>query len=169
MENKHPNKMFMKTAIVTALKGFKNKQYPIGAVVVVDDKVLAASYTTLNLTGDPSCHAEVNAIRLASKKINANKKINAGSWAHNLENAWLYITMEPCSMCTSLAIWAGMKGIVYGTNSKTFFKINNMNKNNSRYIFMHPYDVIKNSNPKLKLYKGFMEKECDKLLDLYKK
>ena len=169
MENKHPNKKFMKIAIATALKGFKNNQYPIGAVVVVENKVLASSYTTLNITGDPSCHAEVNAIRLASKKINTNKKINTGSWAHNLENAWLYSTMESCTMCTSLTIWAGMKGMVYGTDSKTFFKANNMSKNNARYIFMHPYDIIKNSNPKLKLYKGFMEKECDKLLELYKK
>ncbi len=100
----HPKKEFMNIAIKEAIHSAKNGQYALGAVVVLNGKIISIAHTTLHETNDPSAHAEMNAIRKACRKRGSRY----------LENAWLYTTQEPCPMCTSAAIWAKMEGIVFG-------------------------------------------------------
>ena len=153
----HPNKGYMEMAIAEAKKAFQEGQYPLGAVVVCGQEVLAIAHTTLHETNDPSAHAEMNAIRMAAQK----KK------SRYLEGAWLYTTQEPCPMCTAAAIWAKMAGIVFGANKDDALKIFKKQKNGKftwRQIDLSAARIISQGKPKLKLYKDFLRKEC---LNLY--
>ena len=157
----HPNEKYMKLAIEEAKKSAKQGQYALGAVVVLDNQVLSIAHTTLHENQDPSAHAEMNAIREASKKVGSRY----------LKGAWLYTTQEPCPMCTSVAIWAKLEGIVFGAYEKDaieVFKKNSEGKFTWRQIEIPCEYVIEKGEPKLKLYKGFMREECIKLYELNK-
>jgi tRNA(adenine34) deaminase len=77
---------------------------PIGAVVVCDGQVIAARHNERELTGDPTAHAEVLAIRDAAQVI--------GHW--RLLDCTLYVTLEPCAMCAGAAVNARIGRLVYG-------------------------------------------------------
>lgn len=79
-----------------------NKGY--GAIVILGEKILGKAHDTAITEKDPSLHAEVNAIRQASKTLGDM----------NLSGAILFSTCEPCPMCASLAVWANLTTIVYG-------------------------------------------------------
>ena len=155
----HPNEVYMKMAIKEARKAFVEGQYPLGAVVVLDGKVLSICHTTLHEGNDPSAHAEMNAIRKAARR--------AGS--RYLKAAWLYTTLEPCPMCASVAIWAKMAGIVYGSSKEDALKVYRKQKDKKfswRQINVSSEYIIKKGDPKLMLYKRFLHKDCAKLLAL---
>jgi len=99
------NQKYMRLAINAARKNLKTfKGGPFGACIVKGDKVLAVAANTV-LCQDATCHAEVNAIRIASKKIKG----------FDLTGATVYSTTEPCPMCFSALHWARVEAIVYGT------------------------------------------------------
>ena len=140
----HPDKKFMQEAINLANK----KEYKVAALIVKDNKIIAKATTTIKKNKDPTCHAEINVIRMATKKLKS----------HKLENCYLYSTFEPCPMCTSACIWAKMKGIIYGAN------ISDANEKYPQRIKIKCSSIIKKGTPKLELYKNFMRKECKELL-----
>lgn len=76
---------------------------PFGAVVVKDNKIITSAHNTVIQDNDPTAHAEINAIREASKKLNTN----------DLSECILYASAEPCPMCLSAIIWANIKEIYY--------------------------------------------------------
>jgi len=96
---------FMREAIRMARKAAKNGDYPIGSVIVKNNKIISKASTETINKKDATAHAEINAIRKACKKLNSRY----------LNGCILYATHEPCPMCTSSAIWAKMKGIVFGS------------------------------------------------------
>jgi tRNA(adenine34) deaminase len=79
-------------------------EVPIGAVVVVDGKVVAAAHNRREATGDPTGHAEILALRAAGEAL--------GTW--RLDGATLVVTLEPCPMCAGAAVAARLGRIVYG-------------------------------------------------------
>jgi len=79
---------------------------PFGACIEKDGNILAIAHNTVLENTDPTCHAEVNAIRIAAKKIGN----------HDLSGCTIYSTTEPCPMCFSAIHWANIEHIVYGTN-----------------------------------------------------
>jgi len=81
-----------------------NKGY--GAVVILGEKILGKAHDTVTTEKDPSLHAEVNAIRQATKTLGDR----------DLSGAILFSTCEPCPMCASLAVWANLTTIVYGVS-----------------------------------------------------
>ena len=91
-----PLKKFMQLAIEEARKARRNGDYGIDAVIVKDNKVIVAAGNRIKLDNDPTHHAEIVAIRKATKLLKNRF----------LENCVLYTTHEPCPMCTSAAIWA---------------------------------------------------------------
>ena len=151
---------FMKIAIEEAKKSAKKGNYALGAVVVdKKGKIISACHTILHKTNDPSAHAEMNAIREAAKKLKSRY----------LPGTWLYTTQEPCPMCTSVAIWAKMEGIVFGAfeqDAIKIFKKNAKGKFTWRQIKIPAKYVVAKGEPKLKIYEGFMRKECLKLYNL---
>ena len=99
---------FMQRAIDLAAESVKNGGGTFGAVVVKDGKVIAESANSVTPDNDPTAHAEVNAIRLACKKL--------GTFM--LDGCEIYASCEPCPMCLGAIYWAHIKTIYYaGTRS----------------------------------------------------
>jgi tRNA(Arg) A34 adenosine deaminase TadA len=146
----HPNKEIMQKVINLAVSKHKEGGYAVAVMIVKDDKIIAKAFTTIDKDQDPTCHAEMNAIKIAANKLNSKK----------LEDCYLYSTFEPCPMCTSAAIWARMKGIVYGASME-----DETDKCPQR-IKINCSKVIEKGTPKLELYPNFMREECRKLLFL---
>jgi guanine deaminase len=78
---------------------------PFGACLVKDGEVLAVAHNTVLLENDPTCHAEINAIRLACRRLGS----------YDLSGAAIYSTTEPCPMCFAAIHWAKIGHLVYGT------------------------------------------------------
>ena len=98
----------MQRAIDLASESVKKGGGPFGAVVVKDGKVIAESANSVTPDNDPTAHAEVNAIRLACKKL--------GTFM--LDGCEIYASCEPCPMCLGAIYWAHIKTIYYaGTRS----------------------------------------------------
>ena len=94
----------MDEAIIEAKKAFDKDEIPVGCVIVLDGEIIGRGHNIREQTFDPTAHAEIIAIRDASKNI--------GDW--HLDGATAYITLEPCPMCASALILARVAKIVYG-------------------------------------------------------
>jgi tRNA(adenine34) deaminase len=94
----------MRLALDAAAKSLAHDDVPIGAVVVLDDSVIASAHNEREFRGDPTAHAEILALRAASE--------STGSW--RLEGATMYVTLEPCSMCAGALVLARIARLVYG-------------------------------------------------------
>lgn len=81
---------------------------PFGAVIVKDGKIISRAHNTVIESMDATAHAEVNAIRMASKILNT----------HDLSDCVLYASSEPCPMCLSAIIWANIKEVHYANSAK---------------------------------------------------
>lgn len=102
-------KDFMKEAQKEALKALKKDEVPIGAVIVIDDKIVSRGHNQREKSQNAIKHAEIIAIEKACKKLN--------SW--RLENATIYVTLEPCPMCAGAISNARINKLVYGAKEKT--------------------------------------------------
>ena len=104
MKNKDDN-YYMSLALKEASKAYLEDEVPVGAVLVVGDKVIAKAHNERQKKHDVLGHAEVKVIQKASKKLNA--------WI--LDNATLYVTLEPCLMCAGAILQARIKRVVFAT------------------------------------------------------
>jgi guanine deaminase len=105
---------FMKLAKNEAEKNLKmNSGGPFGAVIVKGGKVIAKARNMVLETNDPTAHAEINVIRIASKKLKR----------FNLSDCVLYSSCKPCPMCLSAIYWARIKKVYFGCTSKDAEKI----------------------------------------------
>ena len=95
---------FMKEALAFARIAFGEQEVPVGAVVVREGKIVGRGRNRREALGDPTAHAEIEAIREAAAA--------AGTW--RLDGATLYATLEPCAMCAGAAVNARVARIVYG-------------------------------------------------------
>lgn len=98
------NEKYMKAALVQAKKAAAIGEVPIGCVIVYEDKVIARAYNKRNTNKTTLAHAEVLAIQKASKKL--------GDW--RLEGCTMYVTLEPCQMCSGAIVQARMDRVVVG-------------------------------------------------------
>lgn len=98
------DKKYMQEALKEAQKAFDQEEVPVGAVVVVDGKVVARAHNSVEKDRKASRHAEVKALDEASEKL--------GAW--RLEEATLYVTLEPCAMCAGAIINSRVKRLVIG-------------------------------------------------------
>ena len=96
---------WMKMAYYEAIKGMNhNEGGPFGAVIVKDNQILASTHNKVLKTNDPTAHAEVNAIREASSKLDS----------FDLSGTILYTTCQPCPMCLGAIFWARIDTVCYG-------------------------------------------------------
>jgi tRNA(adenine34) deaminase len=95
---------FMRLAIREAQAALEHDDVPIGAVVVHDGEVIGAAHNERELRQDPTAHAELIALREASRAL--------GSW--RVLDAVLYVTLEPCAMCAGAIVLARVPRLVYG-------------------------------------------------------
>jgi tRNA(adenine34) deaminase len=96
---------YMKEAIKQAKKAYALKEVPIGCVIVYNDKIIARGYNRRNTDKTTLGHAEITAIKKASRKIN--------DW--RLEDCTMYITLEPCQMCAGAIVQARIPRVVIGS------------------------------------------------------
>lgn len=96
---------FMKAAIREARKAEKLEEVPIGCVIVYEGKIIARGYNRRNTDKNTLAHAELLAIKKASKKL--------GDW--RLEGCTMYVTLEPCQMCAGAIVQARMDKVVIGS------------------------------------------------------
>ena len=87
-----------------AEKAYALGEVPIGCVIVYEDKIIGRGYNRRNTDKNTLCHAEITAIKKASKKI--------GDW--RLEGCTLYVTLEPCQMCAGACVQARIDRVVIG-------------------------------------------------------
>ena len=95
---------YMRAALKQAEKAYNLGETPIGCVIVHEDRIIARGYNRRNTDKNPLAHAEVAAIKKASKKL--------GDW--RLEECTLYVTLEPCQMCAGAIVQSRMKKVVIG-------------------------------------------------------
>ena len=96
---------FMSIAIKEAQKAAKKDEVPVGAVIVKDEKIIARAHNLREHKKDPSAHAEFIAMTKAAKKL--------GGW--RLVDCDLYVTMEPCIMCSGAIVHSRIKKLIIGT------------------------------------------------------
>ena len=97
-------KGYMHEAIHQSLLSVENGGGPFGAVIVKNGKIIAKAANSVTQTNDPTAHAEVNVIRLASAKLNT----------FDLSSCEIYTSCEPCPMCLGAIYWARIEKIYYG-------------------------------------------------------
>ena len=96
----------MQLALAQAQQGLALGEVPVGAVLVKDGQLIAAAHNTPVQSHDPSAHAEINALRIAAQALGN----------YRLEGCTLYVTLEPCAMCSGAAMHARLSRLVYGAN-----------------------------------------------------
>ena len=99
---------FMKKAIDLSIENVKNGGGPFGAVIVKDGEIIAASSNSVTSDNDPTAHAEVNVIRLATKKLGR----------FDLSDCEIYSSCEPCPMCLGAIYWARLDKLYFANNKE---------------------------------------------------
>ena len=95
---------YMRIALEEAEAALEQDEVPVGAVLVMDGKVISRTHNLREASNDPTAHAEVLAIREAARKLD--------TW--HLTGSTLYVTLEPCAMCAGAAVNARVSRIVFG-------------------------------------------------------
>ena len=99
---------FMKKALQEAEMAFEKGEIPVGAIVVVEDRIIARSHNLTELLQDVTAHAEMQAITSAAHFL-------GGKY---LKNCSLYVTLEPCQMCAGALYWSQLTKVVYGASDE---------------------------------------------------
>lgn len=121
---------YMELAIEEAKKAKDINEVPVGAVLAKDDIVLSSSYNQKIKNNDCTCHAEINVIKKASKKLN--------NW--HLDDCTLYVTLEPCPMCAGAIRESRIKKVIIGTKSNVEENSNLLKQilgNNTEIIYLN--------------------------------
>ena len=134
---------FMELAIETAQKA--NIDIPVGAVIVKNGEVISFGVNQKEQDNDITSHAEILAIRGASKKLH--------NW--RLDNCQMYVTLEPCPMCCWAIIQSRIDTLYFGSYDKVYGG------------FFSKYDLRNFTNSNLKVYGGICENECNELLEKF--
>lgn len=104
------NEYYMNVAIAEAKKAYKYEEVPVGAVIIKNNKILAKAYNKKEKTKNVIQHAEIIAIARACKKLK--------NW--RLDDCEIYVTMEPCMMCSGAIQQSKIKKIVYGIKNENY-------------------------------------------------
>ncbi|HEY6062032.1 MAG TPA: nucleoside deaminase [Chitinophagaceae bacterium] len=137
---------YMMQAIKEAKKAFEDGEVPVGAVVVIHDKIIARGYNMVEKLNDPTAHAEMIALTSAFNLLGAKY----------IPEATLYITVEPCFMCAGAIYWSKLGKIVYGADDE---KSGYKKTAGTNWPF----------HPKTELIRGVLKDECAKLMkDFFK-
>ncbi len=139
------NKDFMYKALRLADMAAESGDVPVGAVLVKDGEIIGSGYNRREADGDPTAHAEIEAIKEGARKL--------GSW--HLEDCELYVTLEPCPMCAGAIINSRIKRVIFGAYEP---KSGSCSNDSVVDLFNLPY----NHTPEV--YGGICEKECAELM-----
>ena len=135
---------YMRQAITLAKKAAANGDVPIGCVIVYEGKVIARGYNRRNVDKTTLAHAEIMAIKKASKVL--------GDW--RLEDCTLYVTLEPCQMCAGAIVQARIPEVMIGCMNPKAGCAGSI------------YNLLQEPafNHQVSLFKGVLEEECSQML-----
>lgn len=139
----------MRLALEEAVEAAAAGETPVGAVLVIGDEVISSGHNMRETWHDPSAHAELIAIREAAARL--------GRW--RLDDAVLYVTLEPCLMCAGAMVLARIRRLVYGCRDPKAGALGSV------------YDVVRDGrlNHVFRITPGVLEDECKKMLtDFFK-
>lgn len=129
---------FMKKALEEAQKAFDKGEVPVGAVVVLNNKIIARAHNLTETLNDVTAHAEMQVFTAASDYL-------GGKY---LKDCKLYVTLEPCQMCAGASYWAQLDTIVYGASDVE-----------------RGFKTLKTTlHPKTKVVSGVLEHDCSQIL-----
>jgi tRNA(adenine34) deaminase len=138
MENIFTDEYFMKKAIQEAEIAFEKGEIPVGAIIVINNKVIARSHNLTEMLNDVTAHAEMQSITAAANFL-------GGKY---LKECTLYVTIEPCQMCAGALYWSQISKIVFGARDE-----------NRGYVNMGT-----KLHPKTTVVSGVMAKEASDLM-----
>src|SRR6476660_5921247 len=135
------DEQYMQQALRQARIAFEKEEVPIGAIIVLKDQVIARSYNQVELLNDSTAHAEILALTSAYQSLGSKY----------LPDATLYVTIEPCLMCSGALYWSKIGRIVFGAYDE---------KNSYRRVAgtNNPF------HPKTEITGGILEAECRTLM-----
>jgi tRNA(adenine34) deaminase len=132
---------FMQQALKEAMLAFEEEEVPVGAVVVLNNRIIARGHNMVEKLNDPTAHAEMIALTSAFNFLGAKY----------LPDASLYVTVEPCLMCTGALYWSKISRIIWGAAD---------DKNGHQRVTGNQFPF----HPKTQITKGVMADECAELM-----
>ncbi len=138
METLFTDEYFMRIALQEAKNAFDQDEIPVGAVVVIHNKIIAKGHNLTEMLTDVTAHAEMQCITAAANYL-------GGKY---LNDCTLYVTLEPCPMCAGALYWAQLGKLVYGASDE------------KRGFVVKQTEL----HPKTEITSGIMETECRQLL-----
>ncbi len=139
--------LYMKEAMKEAKLAYREDEVPIGCVIVYQDKIIARAHNMRQQNKDATAHAEIIAIKKASKKLN--------TWC--LDECELYVTIEPCAMCAGAIMLSRIKKVYYGSSNSKFGSVDSN-------VMMFE---VKNFNHSPEVEKGILDKEAEEIMRQY--
>ncbi len=140
------NEYYMKEALKEAKKAYELNEIPIGAIIVYNDKIIARAHNLKETKKEATAHAEILAIKKASKKIGD----------YRLNGAKLYVTLEPCVMCAGAIIASRIDEVYYAAKDLRY---------GAHKSFINVFDY--NFNHKVKINSGLLEEEASNLIKTF--
>ena len=134
----------MERALAQAQKAFEEDEVPVGAVLIIDNEIVAEGHNQPINTNDPTSHAEICVIRKAAKELNN----------YRLEKSSIYVTLEPCLMCCGAMIHARIENLIFSTKDPKSGAV----VSNSRALDFNF------TNHKINYSQGLLSEESSKLL-----
>lgn len=141
----YSDEYFMKYALLEAQKAYNNDEVPVGAIIVLKNQIIAKAYNQTETLNDPTAHAEMLAITSANQFLGSKY----------LNDATLYVTLEPCLMCGGAIFWSKISKLIYGASD---------NKKGFQIIEKNLPKGISTIHPKLKIISGILEQESITLM-----
>lgn len=143
--NKH--QQYMQKAFLLAEQAYEEKEIPVGALIVKQDRIIGKGYNQTERLKDATAHAEMLAISAACSTLESKY----------LDGCTLYVTLEPCPMCAGALVWSKIDRIVFGaTDSKAGACGSIFNIAANRKL-----------NHRIEIIQGIMEEDCEWLLKLF--
>jgi tRNA(adenine34) deaminase len=135
---------FMQEALAEAIRGGSREEVPVGAMVVLDGKIIGRGHNQPIADQDPTAHAEILAIREAARTVGT----------YRLPGAVLYVTLEPCVMCVGAALHARIASIKYGARDEKAGALGSV------------YDIGRDGrlNHRIEVIGGLLDDECASML-----
>ena len=135
---------FMKMALKEAEKAYEEGEVPVGAVVVVGNKIISRGYNLVEKLNDPTAHAEIIALTSAFNSLGSKY----------LPDATIYVTVEPCLMCAGALHWSKIDKIVWGASDPK----------NGHQVYTEDRNPF---HPKTQVLTGYMAEEAASLMKAF--
>ncbi len=141
------DRFYMSLAYNRAIDAWREDEVPIGAVIELNGEIIAAAHNQVEGVGDPTAHAEILAITQAARRI--------GDW--RLDGATLYVTKEPCPMCSGASLMSRLKRVVFAVADSKMGCLGSATDLNE----------LPQINHRIEISRGVLEHECLELLQAF--